>query len=127
MFVDNVVFLWCQDAGSNGEENNLVSDAGNKESWSVVKVLRGHLEDIYDLCWSRDSNYIVTGSVDNSAIVWDVQKGAAVKECMIMWVCVPSALSGQQVSALKESRQYVQGVAWDPLGKVVVSMSNDRY
>ncbi len=27
---------------------------------------------------------------------------------------------------LKDSKQYVQGVAWDPLGKVVVSLSNDR-
>ena len=36
---------------------------------------RGHLEDVYDLCWSSDSNCIITGSVDNTAIVWDVQKG----------------------------------------------------
>lgn len=33
---------------------------------------------------------------------------------------------GQQVIVLKESKQYVQGVCWDPLGKVVVSLSNDR-
>ena len=41
----------------------------------MVKILRGHLEDIYDLSWSCDSCQVVTGSVDNSAIVWDVQKG----------------------------------------------------
>lgn len=58
-------------------ESNLLSGSqGNKENWNVVKVLRGHLEDIYDLSWSHDSCYIVTGSVDNSAIIWDVQKGA---------------------------------------------------
>lgn len=36
---------------------------------------RGHLEDVYDLCWSVDSNFLISGSVDNTAIVWDVQKG----------------------------------------------------
>ena len=33
---------------------------------------------------------------------------------------------GQQLCVLKESKQYVQGVSWDPLGKFVVTLSNDR-
>ena len=36
---------------------------------------RGHLEDIYDLAWSPDGNQLVSGSVDNSAIIWDINKG----------------------------------------------------
>lgn len=47
----------------------------NKESWVALKVLRGHLEDVYDLCWSPDSTSLISGSVDNTAIIWDVQKG----------------------------------------------------
>ena len=70
-----MLVLWTGDARGNGGENNLLADGGNKENWSVVKILRGHLEDVYDLSWSRDSSYIITGSVDNSAIVWDVVKG----------------------------------------------------
>lgn len=69
-----MICLWKKD--SENEAQDLLSDTANKESWSVVKMLRGHLEDIYDLCWSHDSNFIITGSVDNSAIIWDVQKGA---------------------------------------------------
>lgn len=38
-------------------------------------IYRGHLEDVYDLCWSSDGKYMITGSVDNSAILWDVTKG----------------------------------------------------
>ena len=34
---------------------------------------------------------------------------------------------GQQICILKESKQYVQGVSWDPVGKFVVTLSNDRY
>ena len=36
---------------------------------------RGHLEDIYDLAWSPNGTQLVSGSVDNSAIIWDVDKG----------------------------------------------------
>lgn len=101
---DNAILLWKLSdslAPAVGEEE------GNKETWTVVKMLRGHLEDIYDLCWSCDSKYMVSGSVDNKTIIWDIQKG-------------------QHVCILGESKQYVQGVAWDPQGQWVVTHSNDR-
>jgi len=36
---------------------------------------RGHLEDVYDICWTSDGNYMASASVDNTAIMWDVNKG----------------------------------------------------
>ena len=36
---------------------------------------------MYDLCWSSDSRYIISGSVDNSAIAWDTQKGEDSAAC----------------------------------------------
>eukprot|EP00731_Ephydatia_muelleri_P032212 Em0023g719a len=101
---DNAVLLWKL---SDSLVITTGEDEENKETWTVFKMLRGHLEDVYDLCWSRDSKYIVSGSVDNKAIIWDVQKG-------------------QHVCILGESKQYVQGVAWDPQGQWVVTHSNDR-
>ncbi len=76
--IDHVVLLWKLESDCARVEGNLVTDDGSKESWTVSKILRGHLEDVYDLCWSHDSSYIITGSVDNSAIIWDVQKGRIV-------------------------------------------------
>lgn len=38
-------------------------------------VFRGHIEDVYDICWTRDGNFLVSGSVDNTAIMWDINKG----------------------------------------------------
>lgn len=38
-------------------------------------MFRGHIEDVYDICWTRDGNFMVSGSVDNTAIMWDINKG----------------------------------------------------
>lgn len=38
-------------------------------------MLRGHKEDIYDLCWSPSNLKLFSGSIDNTAILWDISKG----------------------------------------------------
>ena len=38
-----------------------------------IKTLRGHKDDIYDICWSPSSNELLSGSVDNTAIIWNVE------------------------------------------------------
>ncbi|XP_076857729.1 chromatin assembly factor 1 subunit B [Brachyhypopomus gauderio] len=79
----------------------------NKESWNVVKILRGHIEDVYDLSWSSDGNFLVSGSVDNTAIMWDIQKS-------------------QKMCIFSDPKSYVQGVTWDPLGQYICTLSCDR-
>ncbi|XP_011314709.1 chromatin assembly factor 1 subunit B [Fopius arisanus] len=105
---ESAIILWKQKEESveipSLDDENFV----NKEQWTVWKVLRGHLEDIYDISWSPDSNFIVSGSVDNSAIVWDVQKG-------------------RNISILQDYKGFVQGVSWDPLNQSIVTLSTDRH
>lgn len=84
-----------------------VSD-GDKEIWLIHKILRGHMEDVYDLNWSQDSQSLISGSVDNSAIVWDVQKA-------------------KSTAIIKEHKGFVQGVAWDPLNKYLATLCTDRF
>lgn len=72
-----------------------------------MKTLRGHLEDVYDLCWSADSLALISGSVDNTAIVWDVKKG-------------------KHKAILSDHKGFVQGVAWDPKNKFLATLSTDR-
>lgn len=60
-----------------------------------------------DLQWSADGAYLISGSVDNSCIVWDTRKGSV-----------------HQI--LDAHAHYVQGVAWDPLAKYAASLSSDR-
>lgn len=49
-------------------------------------LVRGHIEDVYDISWTSDGNLMVSGSVDNTAIMWDINKGnklEAVLKCYV--------------------------------------------
>ena len=46
-----------------------------KTSNLTSNPLRGHIEDIMDISWSPDGKMIVSGSIDNSVIVWEVKTG----------------------------------------------------
>ncbi|XP_029980742.1 chromatin assembly factor 1 subunit B [Sphaeramia orbicularis] len=108
---DSAILLWKLNDSKEPEQTPVFQEDEdaqlNKESWSVVKTLRGHIEDVYDICWTRDGNFIVSGSVDNTAIMWDINKG-------------------QKLCILNDHKSYVQGVAWDPLGQYVATLSCDR-
>lgn len=65
------------------------------------------MEDIYDLAWSPDSSSIISGSVDNTARVWNVNKG-------------------KSYAVLQEHQGFVQGVTWDPKNRYLATLSTDR-
>ncbi|EDV25181.1 uncharacterized protein TRIADDRAFT_26010 [Trichoplax adhaerens] len=105
---DGTIIIWKLAENYGSDKCYLESeDLEVRESWTVSKILRGHLEDVYDIAWSRDATRLISGSVDNSAIVWDVDK------------C-------QKLNILKEHTHYVQGVSWDPLNQYFMTLSSDR-
>nr|XP_023030076.1 chromatin assembly factor 1 subunit B [Leptinotarsa decemlineata] len=85
----------------------LEGETDDKEIWVVYKVLRGHKEDIYDLCWSVDDSKLFSGSIDNTAILWDLSKG-------------------KMDHILSDHKGFVQGVAWDPKNQFLATISTDR-
>ncbi|XP_050390036.1 chromatin assembly factor 1 subunit B [Patella vulgata] len=105
---DGVIILWKL-SDTPTPVNNIFQDEDedNKETWVTQKVLRGHIEDVYDLSWSADGKYLASGSVDNSAIVWEVAKDS-------------------KVAIFNEHKSFVQGVAMDPLNELVATLSTDR-
>ncbi|XP_053169088.1 chromatin assembly factor 1 subunit B isoform X1 [Hemicordylus capensis] len=107
---DAAILLWKLNDSKEQEPTAFQDDDDNqlnKENWTVIKTLRGHLEDVYDICWTPDGNYMASASVDNTAIMWDVNKG-------------------QKVSIFNEHKSYVQGVTWDPIGQYIATLSCDR-
>ncbi|KAK1797794.1 hypothetical protein P4O66_008142, partial [Electrophorus voltai] len=108
---DASILLWKLNDSKEPEQIPVFQDDEdahlNKESWNVVKTLRGHIEDVYDISWTIDGNFLVSGSVDNTAIMWDIQKS-------------------QKMCIFNDHKSYVQGVTWDPLGQYICTLSCDR-
>lgn len=61
-----------------------------------------------DLCWSRDSSYLVSGSLDGTAILWSIGNNKFSK-----------------IQTFDGHKKFVQGVSLDPLMKYIVTMSSD--
>lgn len=111
---DGYIYIWKHKGDydhetSANDSGNLLNDDGfeDLEQWQQQRVLRGHIEDICDLAWSKDGRFLLSGSVDNSAILWDAQKGIKI------WCS--DLIKG-----------YVQGVALDPLSRFMAAISSDR-
>ncbi|KAI8358362.1 WD40-repeat-containing domain protein [Mortierella sp. GBAus27b] len=106
---DGNIILWrpseTKDAASKFAESD--DDEFERETWRVQSMMRGSLSDIYDLAWSPDGRYIISGSIDNTARIWDVKDA----KC---------------IHVIADHHHYVQGVAWDPLGEFVATQSSDR-
>lgn len=105
---DGYIYLWKQKIEQD-ETSDFINDDGfeDLETWKQQRVLRGHIEDICDLAWSKDGQYLLSGSVDNSAILWDIAKGTKA------WCS--DLIKG-----------YVQGVAVDPHIQYMAAISTDR-
>lgn len=73
---DGNIILWVpaepghRPAPAFGED-----DAEDKETWRLKHMCRSMGSEIYDLAWSPDGIFIITGSMDNVARVWNAQTG----------------------------------------------------
>ena len=103
---ESIIIVWQLRAGESGG-GLFDDDTENKENWVVYKMIRSHLDDVYDLSWSPCSNFLISGSVDNAAIITNVHKNT-------------------KVAHFTESRGYVQGVSWNKKHALVSSLSSDR-
>ncbi len=99
---DSAIVIWVQKSRPVEFGSTL-----EKISWSNHKILRGHLSDIYDISWSPDSKYLISGSVDNSAIIWNVEKAKGIQK-------------------FNDHNHFVQGVSWDPKNKYIITQSSDK-
>ncbi|KAG5677943.1 hypothetical protein PVAND_007657 [Polypedilum vanderplanki] len=105
-----VIFIWKQkpDAEAVNIFDRDDGSESDKEIWLSYKTLRGHMEDVYDLSFSADSQYLISGSVDNTAMIWDIAKA-------------------KSLFIIRDHKGFVQGVSWDPLNKYLATLSTDRF
>ncbi|PNS16238.1 hypothetical protein CAC42_6345 [Sphaceloma murrayae] len=104
---DGNVLLWIP--AENASLHTPMGDdaAEMKEVWRVKTMCRSSGSEIYDLAWSPDGVFFITGSMDNVARIYNASNGSVVRQ-------------------IAEHNHYVQGVAWDPLNEYIATQSSDR-
>ena len=73
---DSIIIIWkyepgrapMQTLGDGDDEENSV------ECWITSQTLRGHIEDVSDLSWSRDGTKLASSGIDHSVIIWDAKE-----------------------------------------------------
>lgn len=103
---ESVIMVWTLRAGK-GDGGLFDEGQENKENWMVHKMIRFHLDDVYDLSWSPCGQFLLSGSVDNSAIISDVHKN-------------------KKVAHFSDSRGFVQGVSWNKKHNILSTLGSDR-
>ncbi|CZT13011.1 related to chromatin assembly complex, subunit p60 [Rhynchosporium agropyri] len=103
---DGNVITWVLDT-KNSKPTFGEDGTEDKESWKTRHMCRSSGHEIYDLAWSPDGIYFITGSMDNVARIYNAQ-------------------TGQLIRQIAEHQHYVQGVAWDPLNEYIATQSSDR-
>lgn len=81
---DGNIILWVP--AEHGHKQVLAmgeEDLGDKETWRLKHMCRSMGSEIYDLAWSPDGMYFITGSMDNIARVWNAQTGEWID--LIFW------------------------------------------
>ena len=110
-----LVYKYSPDSVSTASFGSSASHAKNKENWTRCATLQGHTMDILDLDWSP-RGFLASASIDNTIIIWDGKT-----------IGVPGAPAIQSpLHILRGHDNYVKGVAFDPLGKFLVSSSSDN-
>jgi chromatin assembly factor 1 subunit B len=71
---DGNVLLWVP-ADSHTSHTNFEEGLENKETWRVKAMCRSIGSEIYDLAWSPDGVFFITGSMDNIARIYNAQTG----------------------------------------------------
>lgn len=105
---DGDVLIWTIADGAQPSTLTTHPDSAlDKETWKVLRCCRSTGSEIYDLAWSPDAMYLLTGSMDHVARIFNVN-------------------TGQCIHQLTKHTHYIQGVAWDPLNSYLATTSSDR-
>jgi WD40 repeat protein len=74
---DGNVITWVLDT-KNGKPTFGEDGVEDKEAWRAKHMCRSSGAEIYDLAWSPDGVYFITGSMDNIARIYNAQSGMSI-------------------------------------------------
>lgn len=107
------IVLWAleNDGDEKDESASPAFAAGNNgtERWVHKRTLRGHTHDVLDVAWGQCGTMLASASVDNAVMVWRI-----------------GGTNVRAPFALRQSANFVQGVAFSGDGGLLASLGNDR-
>jgi chromatin assembly factor 1 subunit B len=72
---DGNVLLWVPSEQQTNTPAMGEDTMDEKESWRVKHMCRSSGSEIYDLAWSPDGVFFISGSMDNVARIYNAQTG----------------------------------------------------
>jgi len=75
---DGNILLWVPSENQT-HSSNFEEGLEDKETWRVKHMCRSMGSEIYDLAWSPDGVFFITGSMDNIARIYNAQSGATAR------------------------------------------------
>ena len=72
---DGNILLWVPSEVHNNTTTFGDDGLEDKETWRVKHMCRSFGSEIYDLAWSPDGVFFITGSMDNIARIYNAQTG----------------------------------------------------
>lgn len=94
---DGNVLLWVPAENHTTHSNFEGGELEDKETWRVKAMCRSIGSEIYDLAWSPDGVFFITGSMDNIARIYNAQTGAS------LYIDMPNASPGQLLIDMQEA------------------------
>lgn len=104
---DGKISLWWQERSSETGGAVCVNPESGEEIWKDFRHLSGHVNDVYDLCFSPDSRYLFSGGGDGTVLIHDLEG---------------SAMPVVQLSECHA--RFCRGVAWDPWNRYLVTFGS---
>ena len=72
---DGNTLLWIPSESHTHTQAFGEDTSRDKESWRIKHMCRSSGSEIYDLAWSPDGVFFITGSMDNIARIYNAQTG----------------------------------------------------
>ncbi len=136
---------WIAGACDDGDGNVRIWDVATQKQ---VHVLRGHTRGVYSLVWNRAGTILASGSLDNTARLWDtttwteiaqLPQGADVygvaftrDDKLLACACADNLIrvwdvaNRRELAELSGHRNYVHHLAFSPDGTRMISASGDQ-
>ncbi len=67
---DSLVIIWAMKMVPK-----TFGDEEEEVRWGNPRQLRGHVGDVTDLTWTKDSTHMISCSIDNTTILWSMLNG----------------------------------------------------